>query len=109
MKISIVSPERSRRAHRPRERAERLGRGVGNRRARPDAALHGEHPSSPSPPILPRSAVSVGIPANRPRRARRLIEKHGYLRRMEELEDAEEVAKHWSKTIEPLASDRTKK
>jgi hypothetical protein len=41
--------------------------------------------------------------------ARRLIEKHGYLRRKDELEDAEEAAKHWPKTIEPLASDtRTK-
>ena len=27
--------------------------------------------------------------------ARRLIEKHGYGRRLEELADAEEAAKHW--------------
>ena len=30
------------------------------------------------------------------RAARRLIEKHGYLRRMEELEDAEAAAKRWA-------------
>jgi len=32
--------------------------------------------------------------------ARRLIEKHGYLRRMEELEDAEAAASNWPGSTE---------
>lgn len=32
--------------------------------------------------------------------ARRLIEKHGYLRRMEELEDAEAAARNWPGSTE---------
>ena len=48
-----------RRAHRPRERAERPGRSLGNRRARPDEALPGRHPPPPRPPLLPRSRVSL--------------------------------------------------
>ena len=41
--------------------------------------------------------------------ARRLIEKHGYDRRREELEDAEEALKQWAFTIKPLAIESTKK
>ena len=33
--------------------------------------------------------------------ARALIEKHGYWRRKEELEDAEAAAAHWPRTAQP--------
>ena len=41
--------------------------------------------------------------------ARRLIEKHGYWRRKEELEDAETAAKHWPEKRKSIAVERAKK
>ena len=60
-----------RQTHRPRERAERPGRGLGDRRARPHETPHGRHPPPPRPALLPRSAVSLGIPRRRSRRRAR--------------------------------------
>ena len=84
-----LAAESHRPQHRPRERAERPGRGLGDRRARSHETPHGRHPPPPLPPLLPRSAVSLGIPATDSAAARGLVEKCGYGRRKEELEDAE--------------------
>ena len=84
----ILDTFSQRREHWPRERAERLGRGMGNRRARPHETLHGRYPSLPSPPLFPRSKVSVGIPPTDLAAAEKLINDCGYHRRDEELADA---------------------
>jgi len=49
-----------------RERAERSGRSVGDRRARADAVVPGRHPSVSGAALLSRDDVPVGIAAARP-------------------------------------------
>ncbi len=55
-----------------------------------DIRLHRARLFGPSPETYPWQSSAADLAA-----ARDLIEKHAYLRRMEELEDAEAAARHW--------------
>ncbi|MEO8629991.1 MAG: hypothetical protein ABI612_18085, partial [Betaproteobacteria bacterium] len=59
------------------------------------ARLFGPFASDASGEKYPWESATADLAA-----ARRLIEKHGYLRRMEELEDAEAAARNWPSSMD---------